>query len=79
MIQISTGDSFEHTVYGDIEVTGFITVSDEIEINELERNGSRELDVVCSVQSDNVLFIDTEGREHKEPLENFYDHVELSD
>lgn len=78
MIEIATGDSFHHKVYGEVQIVGFISVSDEIEINELERNGETHLDVVCSVQTDYVEFIDDEGREHQEPLEKFYNHTKLN-
>jgi len=74
---IKTGDSFHHEHYGDIEVVGFASVSDEIEINELEREGERHLDIVCSVQTDYVDFIDRQGREGREPLPEFYDSVDI--
>ena len=77
MIQIATGDRFDHEVYGDVEVVGFVTVSDEVEVNELQKDGGRYLDVVCSVQTDYVEFIDDQGREHQEPLEQFYDHANV--
>lgn len=77
MIQIVTGDKAHHDVYGRVEVVGFTSVSDEIEINELERDGERYLDVVSSVQTDYVEFLDNEGREHQEPLEQFYNHADL--
>lgn len=78
MIQIATGENFQHKVYGDVEVVGFVTVSDEVEINELEREEGRHLDIVCSVQTDYVEFLDDQGREHQEPLEQFYDHADVN-
>lgn len=78
MIQIAAGEGFDHEVCGNIEIVGFVSVSDEIEVNEVEKDGERYLDVVCSVQGDYVEFIDDEGSEHKEPLEQFYDHVGLN-
>lgn len=74
---ITTGDRFYHEHHGDIEVVGFASVSDEIEINELERDSERHLDVVCSVQTDYVDFIDGQGREGREPLPEFYDNVNI--
>jgi hypothetical protein len=77
MIQIATGDRIEHEVYGEVEVVGFLTVSDEIEVNELERDGERVLDVVTSVQSDKVEFLDNKGRKYEEPLDVFYKAAEI--
>jgi hypothetical protein len=77
MLELSTGDKLQHNVYGQIEVTGFITISDEIEINEVEKNGSEELDIVSSVQSENVEFLDESGRELREPLDTFFEHTNI--
>lgn len=78
MIQIKTGDKANHKVYGDVEIVGFKSVSDEVEINELEKNGETYLDVVCSVQTDYVEFIDNQGQKHQEPLDKFYQHANIS-
>lgn len=78
MNKIATGENAHHKVYGKVEVSGFTSVSDEIEINEVEKNGSTHLDVVCSVQTDYVQFLDDQGREHQEPLEQFYENAKIS-
>lgn len=77
MIQIATGDRVDHKVHGEVEVIGFLTISDEVEINELERDGERILDVVTSVQSDKVEFLDDKGRKYEEPLDVFYKAAEV--
>lgn len=78
MIEIATGDRVEHEVYGEVEVVGFTTVSDEIELNTLERDGKTVLDIASSVQDDKVEFIDNEGRMYSVPLRVFYENVDLN-
>lgn len=78
MESISTGDSLHHEVYGEVELVGFKSVSDEIEINELNRGGEVQLDVVCSVQTDYVEFLDSKGRKYQEPLRKFYSHTKIN-
>lgn len=77
MIEVATGDKLSHEVYGQVQVTGFITVSDEIEINQVERSDKTEIDVASSVQSENVEFLDKNGRELREPLDTFFEHTNL--
>lgn len=77
MIELSSGDQLTHKVYGQVQVTGFITVSDEIEINQVERSDQTELDIASSVQSENVEFLDNDGRELREPLDTFFEHTDL--
>lgn len=68
-----TGDRVSHEVYGEIEITGFRTISDEIELYITEEDEIQ--DVVSTVQSDKVEFIDTEGQMHVEPLNYFVKHT----
>lgn len=74
MITLSTGEKLEHSVYGQIELTGFRSVGDEIEITDV---GAEEtvLDPVLTVQSNEVEFIDNSGSQHVEPLLDFYKHA----
>lgn len=75
-MKLATGDWVEHEVYGRVQVSGFLTVSDQIEVNEVQREDEGTiLDVSSSVQSDKVQFLDDTGSEHVEPLDYFYEHV----
>lgn len=77
MINLSTGDNVMHSQYGEVELHGFISVSDEIEINEIERDNETILDVVSSVNGDRVEFLDSDGKKYAEPLDVFCEQAEL--
>ena len=77
LLNLQAGDNIEHEVHGEVQLTGFSSVGDEVEIDEVERDGERELDVVMSVVGDKVEFLDTNGREHVEPLDSFFDSIKL--
>jgi hypothetical protein len=77
MVNLKTGENVQHSVYGEVELYGFLTVGDEIEIYEVEKEGDTKLDVVTTVNSDQVEFLDQKGKKHVEPLETFYEHAEM--
>lgn len=79
MIELVTGETVEHSVYGEVELYGFKSIGDAIEINELDRDGETKLDVVLSVNGDAVEFLDTNGSKHQEPLSDFYEHIETDE
>jgi len=75
MITLTTGETFEHDVYGTIEISGFRTVGDELELSEVETDEEETmLDPVMTVQDDKVEFIDATGSSYVEPLTKFYEH-----
>lgn len=77
MVNLTTGENVQHSVYGEVELYGFLTVGDEIEINEVDGESGTQLDVVTTVKSDQIEFLDDDGRKHVEPLETFYEHAEI--
>lgn len=77
MVNLTTGENVQHSVYGEVELYGFLTVGDEIEINEVDGESGTQLDVVTTVKSDQIEFLDDNGRKHIEPLETFYEHAEI--
>lgn len=77
MIELSTGDKVEHSIYGNVELYGFVSVSDQIEINEVDKENETILDVVNSVNGDQVEFLDDDGHKHVEPLKTFYEHADI--
>lgn len=79
MIEFITGETVEHSIYGEIELYGFKSIGDAIEINELNREGETVLDVVLNVNGDAVEFLDSNGSKHQEPLSDFYEHIETNE
>lgn len=77
MVNLTTGENVQHSVYGEVELYGFLTVGDEIEINEVDGESGTQLDVVTTVKSDQIEFLDDDGKKHVEPLETFYEHAEI--
>jgi hypothetical protein len=78
MEEISTGDRVEHEVYKTVEIYGFITVSDEVEVHEIEKDEETVLDVSSSIQSMKIEFLDQNGEKHVEPLKMFYAQTNIS-
>jgi len=76
-IRITSRNESEYSTDWD-ELVGFKSVSDEIEINELNKGGEVQLDVVCSVQTDYVEFLDSKGRKYQEPLREFHSHTKIN-
>lgn len=79
MKELVSGQEVQHKVYGDVELYGFVSVGDTIEVAELTDDPDRTLDVVLSVNAQKVEFLDENGHKHVEPLELFYEHADLTE
>ena len=72
MINLQTGQTVEHRVYGSVELTGFNSVADEVDISVIDED---TLDPIMHVQEESVEFVDQDGSTHTEPLTDFYKHA----